>query len=737
MAAEGCVGMAARTKAAKAGAGARDDERAALRIENARLKAENTALRRRQSANASILRAIAAAPGAGEATLQKIAETAQRLFRSQVTIIALADGGTFREAGVAGPMAVEFVTHLDSLPIDTNTAVGRAVTGKRTVLVEDARRLPYDIASVVRGNRRVPARTVAAAPMLSGASAIGVVAVSRPGTGTFDKADLAVLEGFADQAVIAIENARLLENLNTSNRGLTELLEHQTATSDILRAIATSPGEIGPVLRNIAETAYRLFRSTNTSIVQVNGDHFGVAVAAGNMADAIEKRLHGLPIDSGTVAGRAVLDRKVVQIEDLKHVTDQFPSAPQEAALVGTTVSAPLLREGVAIGALTVQTNEVRPLNDQELKLLESFADQAVIAIENARLLAELRDSLDRQTATADILRVIASTPGDPTRALDTIAETAAKLFGAESVSILRVDGGMLRPVSRKGFSGTAVNSVLPELPLDPAYRAALSVLEKRQIHGNNVISHATNLARQSGREIPTASVAFTPLLRQGEAIGTMVVNGRDLRPYTESELEVMRDFADQAVIAIENARLLTELRESLDRQTATSEVLEVISSSPGDPQPVFEAMLDRAMRICEAQCGVIHSMDEEGMHLMAEAGVPPAFAEYRRTHPHAGGGAAGLMLKMRKTYHMHDARESEGYRNRNPDSVAGVELTGARTVLYVPMLKDDKVVGVINLSRTEVRPFSAKQIALTENFAAQAVIAIENARLLAELREF
>ena len=185
-----------------------------------------------------------------------------------------------------------------------------------------------------------------------------------------------------------------------------------------------------------------------------------------------------------------------------------------------------------------------------------------MIAIENARLLDELHDSLDRQTANAEILRVIASTPGDPTHALDTIAATAARLFGAGSVSVLRVEGGMLRPVSLAGPTSTAVHNAVPDMPLDPAYRAARSVLEKRQIHGDNVISHATESARRSGQELPVTSIAFTPLMRQGEAIGTMVVVGAEVRLYTEIELEMMRSFADQAVIAIENARLLDELED-------------------------------------------------------------------------------------------------------------------------------------------------------------------------------
>ena len=219
---------------------------------------------------------------------------------------------------------------------------------------------------------------------------------------------------------------------------------------------------------------------------------------------------------------------------------------------------------------------------------------------------------------------------------------------------------------------------------------------------------------------------------------GIIAIYRQEVRPFTDKQIELVKNFAAQAVIAIENTRLLNELRESLDRQTAMSDVLSVISSSPGALKPVFESMLANAMRICEAQCGFIYRVEAGGMRAMAEIGVPPALAEYRRSHPHTGGATTpvDVMRETKKPAHVHDARESDAYRMGNPNAVAGVDLGGARTVLYVPMLKEDEIVGVINVYRQEVRPFADDQIAVLENFAAQAVIAIENTRLLNELRE-
>ena len=220
--------------------------------------------------------------------------------------------------------------------------------------------------------------------------------------------------------------------------------------------------------------------------------------------------------------------------------------------------------------------------------------------------------------------------------------------------------------------------------------------------------------------------------------IGVISIYRQEVRPFTEKQIELVQNFAAQAVIAVENTRLLNELRDSLDRQTAMSEVLSIISSSPGELEPVFESMLANAMRLCEAQCGFIYRMEAGAMHTMAEIGVPPAFAEYRRNHLHTGGATTlvDAMRATKKPAHIHDARKSDAYRMGNPNAIAGVDLGGARTVLYVPMLKEGDIVGVINVYRQEVRPFSDSQIALLENFAAQAVIAIDNARLLDELRE-
>ena len=298
----------------------------------------------------------------------------------------------------------------------------------------------------------------------------------------------------------------------------------------------------------------------------------------------------------------------------------------EQSALVHSQAYTPLTRQGEAIGFMVVNRTELRPFTPPELSLMQGFADQAVIAIENARLLTELRESLDRQTATADILRTIASSPAEAERSLDTIAETAARIFGAANVGIRRREGDVMRMVSASGPNGNMMRHAFPNVPFDRSHVMGACAVDNRQIHVEDWSQGewASDAFAARVREMGMRTSAYTPLSRGGDKIGAMVVNRNEVRPFQPNELELMRGFADQAVIAIENARLLAELRESLERQTATSEVLGVISASPGELAPVFDAMLDSAMRICDARYGTVLRCDGfnvEGVALRAAPG--------------------------------------------------------------------------------------------------------------------
>ena len=283
---------------------------------------------------------------------------------------------------------------------------------------------------------------------------------------------------------------------------------------------------------------------------------------------------------------------------------------------------------------------------------------------------------------------------------------------------IIRTDGADI-PLSRVAATKKRVH--VADLRQDVAYKAGFAPL--------------VALVDKGGAR----TLLIVPMLKEPTLIGAIAIYRQEVRPFTDKQIELVENFAAQAVIAIENARLLNELRQSLEQQTATAEVLQVISSSPGDLQPVFASMLENAVRICDAKFGNIHRWDGDALHVMATHNTPPAFAEYRRRslwRPNPTN-AVGRAIATKAVVQVADIAAEQAYtEQRNPSYVAAVELGGVRTLLAVPMLKENELIGVFTVYRQEVRPFTDEQIELVQNFAAQAVIAIENARLLNELRE-
>src|SRR6516162_890368 len=526
-------------------------------------------------------------------------------------------------------------------------------------------------------------------------------------------------------------------------RELDDAREQQAATADLLKVISRSTFDLQTVLDTLLKSAARLCQADHSFIFLRQGDGYRCASGSGDIPEWIEYlKQQTIRPGRGTIAARAVLERRTVHIPDVLADLEYTFLEAQRRGGYRTALGVPLLREGDPVGVIVLTRPTVRPFDANQIELVTTFAAQAVIAIENTRLLNELRESLDRQTATADILRVIASTPEDSTRALDTIAETAVRMFNAASVSLRRVEGNVLRVIGAAGPSAAKVREILPDFPLESPDPAARSVFDNRQIHIEGRRAVLPNEGGEIARVLPAlplGSQAFTPLSRQGEAIGVMVVTRSEVRPFQQIELDLMRGFADQAVIAIENARLLSELRQSLEQQTATSEVLTIISRSPAGLEPVFQAILANATRLCGAKFGTLNLYDGEVVHRSASYNVPPEYAEMRlrmgRWRPHPGSATAQV-VRTKELIHFDDLRTSPAYLEGDSSTRAIVDTGGARTLLMVPMLKDDQLIGTIAIYRQEVRSFTDKQTELVENFAAQAVIAIENARLLNELRE-
>jgi class 3 adenylate cyclase/putative methionine-R-sulfoxide reductase with GAF domain len=529
-------------------------------------------------------------------------------------------------------------------------------------------------------------------------------------------------------------------------RELHEAQEQQTATADVLKIISASRTELQPILDVVVRSAARYCKADDVTLFELDGQDLREAAHWGALR-------HGggsfrFPCTRGSVAGRVVLERKPVHVIDLQAEAENFPEGSALARRFGhrTIASVPLLSEGVAVGTVQIRRTEVNPFTDKQIALLETFAAQAVIAIENMRLLNELRhrtvdltESLEQQTATSDVFKLISSPQASVQAVLDSVAANAVRLCEALHATIYLRDGEFLVIHAHSGPLGrTPIGT--RQVP-NNKWVGGRAVLEGRTIHVPDLQSdddypEGKEIALRLGHRTTLA----VPLICNETAIGAILLRRREARPYNDRQIALVQNFAAQAVIAIENARLLSELRESLEQQTATADVLRVISSSPGELEPVFRPMLEKAVRLCDATFGFLH-LYEDGKFITGATryNPPPAFAEDVVKRGQLHPGPLHPLVRMRETkqlLHIYDYAEDPAYKQGDPMAVRLVELAGARTLIEVPMLKEGELIGAIAIYRQEVRPFTDKQIALVQNFAAQAVIAIENARLLHELRQ-
>jgi signal transduction histidine kinase len=543
-------------------------------------------------------------------------------------------------------------------------------------------------------------------------------------------------ESLQREGATAIENVRLSKELQERNRDLTEALEQQTATSEILRVIASSPNDLQPVFDAIVESASRLCKANLAWMSRSGGNHqITVAFSSAFPAEIKELISQGTGVPGeGSIHNRAVVERQIIHIPD----TTVEPELLQRSRVVRLTnsrsvLAAPLLCDGFPIGAIVLTRYEVRPFSEPEIALVKTFADQAVIAIENVRLFQELKEALEQQTATSEILGVIASSPTDIQPVLDAIAESAARLCDAPSAIVYRVDGTIMRRAAVCGPSIPDGVFLGEELPVERNRIAGRAILDRRTIHVEDMADAAgTEYPSSIQAQTGTRTALVTPLMREGAAIGAILIRRAEVRPFADKQINLLKIFADQAVIAIENVRLFQELKESLEQQTATSEILGVIASSPTDIQPVLDVVAENAARLCDATDAVIHRIDGDRLRPVANYGPLPGSREGGPPPTMDRNSIPGRAIIDRRTLHIHDlaAVPEDDLRARFARSL------GVRTVLATPLLREGVPIGAIRIRRMEVRLFTEKQIKLLETFAAQAVIAIENVRLFKEIQE-
>jgi len=533
-------------------------------------------------------------------------------------------------------------------------------------------------------------------------------------------------------------SAGLSKKVAELTRELNEALERQTAASQILGAISRAKFQLQPILQSVVETAARLCRAEQAQIFRREDGVYRHAVFHGFHDPVYLEIERQSPISPGpgTLVGRVATTRQVARIDDAW--TDPLYEKKEDAKIGGlhSMIGVPLLYEGEPIGVIALARTRVEPFTDREIELARTFASQAVIAIENTRLLNELRESLEQQTATAEVLSVISSSPGELEPVFETLLSNAVRICGAKFGMLFLPEGDGYRIVALHGAPPAFAESRRrePVISLNPATTLGRVAATKQVVQVEDIRVDPAYTGDPTRSPLLDLSGARTmlnvPMLKDDELVGQIAIYRQEVRPFTDKQIELVQNFAAQAVIAIENTRLLNELRrrtddlsESLEQQTATSEVLKVISRSPGELEPVFQAMLENAVRISEAKFGTLFRFDGNAFYWAAGTGTPPKLAEFQKRRglfqPRPGSRLESVMRTKQVSYTVDNAAEAV------PEM--STVLGGARSIVVVPMLKDEVLVGVISIYRQEVRPFTEKQIELVQNFAAQAVIAIEN----------
>ena len=747
---------------------------AMIAIDNARLLNELRQSLEQQTANSEVLQAISRTPGDLAPVFATMLEKATRICQAEFAALYRLEGDGLRlDATYNVPPTFAEAEGMVFRPAPGG-ALDEVLNTGRTAHVSD---LAATRSYIERHPRAVEAveiagiRTTLGVPMVKDNDLIGIIGLFRQQVRPFNDKQIELVTDFAAQAVIAIENARLLNELRqrTADLGqrttdLTEALEQQTATSEVLQVISSFAGELDPVFQAMLEKAAGICDVTYGNIYRWDNGVFQLVATHNTPRAFVEARRRSPPRpNSKNLFGRIAATKTVLHIADFsaeqqEHFEAGNPDqlAAVELGGVKTILIVPLLRENELIGFFSLIRQQIKPFTDKQIELVTNFAAQAVIAIENARLLNELRqrttdltEALEQQTATSEVLKVISGSPSDLRPVFEAMLDNATRICQASLGTMTLYENGGFRHVALHGAPAAYEELRAREPVIVPKAAQGLGRLAstKQVVHIADSLSEPPEARGGLAQLAAARTLLIVPMLKEQELVGSFGIYRQEVRPFTDKQIALVKNFAAQAVIAIENARLLNELRqrttdlsEALEQQTATSEVLQVISSSPGELDPVFAAMLASATHICEAKFGNLFLREGETFRAVAWHGEATYVENWRQEPLTIKTDVPDIPLARlaatKQRVHIADLRQDVAYKAGFAPLVTLVDKGGARSLLIVPMLKERTLVGAIAIYRQEVRPFSEKQVQLLENFAAQAVIAIENARLLGELRE-
>jgi GAF domain-containing protein/anti-sigma regulatory factor (Ser/Thr protein kinase) len=703
-------------------------DQAAIAIDNVRLFNETKEALEQQTATAEVLHAISTSTESVQPVLDAVVERAAKLCEADMATVSLRDGNGYRVVASWNLPAAWLDRAKVIAPIDRGTAAGRAYADGRTVHWDDFMTQPDTSEYAKRLQEASGARTTLAVPIKRDGTAIGVIVLRRITVRPFALGHIRLVETFAGQAAIAIENVRLFNETKGA-------LERQTALAEILRVISRSPTDVQPVLDAIAESAARFCAAEDVSVGLMDGDTWRIRAHHGDIE--ITPEVATSQLGPTFVSGRSMIERRTIHVPDLRAEADEYPRTAAGSPTTRAIVATPLMSGAGPIGALFLRRTEATPFTTRQIELAETFAAQAVIAIDNVRLFNETKESLERQTAVSDILKVISASPTDIQPVLDAIASSAARFAAAEDASVLLVRGGQAVPSAHHGPIPMPTAS-----PLDRASVTGRAILDRRTILSTDVTaddefpqSKAFALAEGGSGQ---RAVLAAPLLVKGRALGAVVLRRREAVPFTERQVELVQTFADQAAIAIENVRLFNETKDALERQTATGNVLAVISRSAFAIAPVLSTIAESSLALSRSDFVVVWQRDGDEWFYQATAGDWPEAAPsrgVRRRWAPGGTSAVERAIDARHAVHIPDVLGDEQLRSTGGTINWPLGAT-SRTRLSVPILRDGEPIGVIQLGRRAMSPYSDREISLVESFATQAAIAMENVRLFKETQE-